>query len=99
MLISLQSQLILSLKNGLCCQFLHTNTNAVKVELQIDIGCIEKVQEDPECMDIRFCPRKGTRRKKEIGQMNCIKIEMQVCDSILILQQKKGKGLKMVIEI
>ena len=65
MLISLQSQLIYCpFRNGLCYQFLHTNANTVKVDLQIAIGCIESIQ-DPEHIDqIMFKERGKTSKRK-----------------------------------
>ena len=56
-----------SFRNGLCYQFLHTNANTVKVDLQIAIGCIENIQA-PECIDIRFCSRKGAKPQKKIAR-------------------------------
>ena len=58
---------IILCRNGLCYQFLHTNANTVKVDIQIAIGCIKNVQA-PERIDTRFCSRIGAKPQKKIAR-------------------------------
>ena len=56
-------------------QFLHTNINTGKDGLQIAVGYVEKVHDNPKLIDISdFVHVKVQNLKKEIGPMNYIKI-------------------------
>ena len=64
-------------KMGCIYLFVQTNISTEEDELQIAVGWIGKVNENPKRIDIRFCPRKGAKPPRRT-----FKLSMLMCGSI-----------------